>query len=69
MNIEKLEIVINIWQKSNTTYQFKHFMPPMKHRGGRVIIWGFFKVKGPGYHAITESTVNPSTYDEFQSQM
>ncbi|XP_013931349.1 PREDICTED: DNA topoisomerase 2-beta [Thamnophis sirtalis] len=37
-----------VWRRENADLHQKNIIPTMKHRGGNIMLWGCFSIKGPG---------------------
>lgn len=52
----------HVWHKPKTAFLEKDLIPPVKHGGGSVMVWGCFDAAGPGQLTIIESTMNSTVY-------
>lgn len=50
---------------SNVNVSEGTFIPTVKHGGGGVMIWVYFRARGPGHLVVNESVMNSSVYRSF----
>ena len=53
-----------VWRKRNAEYNPKNTIPTVKHRGGNLMLWGYFTAKGTGLFQRIEGRMNGAMYRE-----
>ncbi|KAI4888607.1 hypothetical protein NFI96_004255 [Prochilodus magdalenae] len=53
-----------VWRKVNAELHPKNTIPPVKHGGGNIMLWGCFSAKGPGRLVRVHERMNGAMYCE-----
>lgn len=53
-----------VWCKTNTAFHKKNIIPPVKHGGGSVMVWGCFASSGTERLAVIDGTMNSALYQK-----
>ena len=51
-----------VWQKSNTAHHPNNSIPPVKHGGGNILLWGCFSAAGTGALVRIEGKMDGAKY-------
>ena len=52
----------HVWRRRNAAYDPKNILPPVKHGGGNIMLWGCFSAKGTGQIHCIKGTMDGAMY-------